>query len=74
MKVADVEGRFMYFSISLARTIIRTVWGDHKRCIDTYFSQLMKGNILQAMDARRDKDGFYRITGRVDDVMNSFRT
>ena len=47
---------------------MRTVYGDHQRFIDTYFSQLME-NILLVMAARRDKDGYYWITGRVDDVI-----
>jgi len=50
-------------------SIIRTIWGDHKRCIDTYFSTY-EGKYFTGDGCRRDEDGFYRITGRVDDVMN----
>lgn len=48
---------------------IRTVYGDHQRCIDTYFSTY-KGYYFTGDGARRDSDGFYWITGRVDDVLN----
>ena len=48
---------------------IRSVYGDHKRMIDTYFS--MYEDIYFTGDgARRDEDGYYWITGRVDDVLN----
>ncbi len=48
---------------------IRTVFGDHKRCIDTYYS-MYPGYYATGDGARRDKDGYYWITGRVDDVLN----
>ena len=48
---------------------IRTVFGDHKRCIETYYS-LYPGYYTTGDGARRDKDGYYWITGRVDDVLN----
>ena len=48
---------------------IRTVFGDHKRCIDTYFSTY-PGYYFTGDSARRDEDDFYWITGRVDDVIN----
>ena len=48
---------------------IRTVFGDHKRCIDTYFSTY-SGYYFTGDSARRDEDGFYWVTGRVDDVIN----
>ncbi len=48
---------------------IRTVYGDHQRCIDTYFSAY-PGNYFTGDGCRRDADGFYWITGRVDDVIN----
>ena len=48
---------------------IRTVFGDHQRCIDTYYSQY-PGYYTTGDGARRDKDGYYWITGRVDDVLN----
>ena len=48
---------------------IRTVYGDHQRVVDTYYSQY-KGFYFTGDGARRDADGYYWITGRVDDVMN----
>ncbi|MCZ6458028.1 MAG: AMP-binding protein, partial [Gammaproteobacteria bacterium] len=48
---------------------IRTVWGDHQRAIDTYYSTY-SGYYFTGDGARRDADGYYWITGRVDDVMN----
>ena len=48
---------------------IRTVYGDHQRCIDTYYS-LYPGYFTTGDGARRDSDGYYWITGRVDDVLN----
>jgi acetyl-CoA synthetase len=48
---------------------IRSVYGDHKRCIDTYFSAY-PGYYFTGDGARRDDDGYYWITGRVDDVLN----
>ncbi|MCB1691182.1 MAG: acetate--CoA ligase [Pseudomonadales bacterium] len=48
---------------------IRSVYGDHQRCIDTYFSTY-KGYYFTGDGARRDDDGYYWITGRVDDVLN----
>ena len=48
---------------------MRTVWGDHDRFIQTYF-RTFEGKYMTGDGARRDKDGYYWITGRVDDVMN----
>ena len=48
---------------------IRTVYGDHQRVIDTYYSKY-KGMYFTGDGARRDEDGYYWITGRVDDVIN----
>jgi acetyl-CoA synthetase len=48
---------------------IRSVYGDHQRMIDTYFSTY-KGYYFTGDGARRDEDGYYWITGRVDDVLN----
>jgi len=48
---------------------MRTVYGDHKRFIETYFSQY-PGNYFTGDGCRRDEDGYYWITGRVDDVLN----
>ena len=47
---------------------MRTVYGDHQRFIDTYFSQF-DGKYFTGDGCRRDKDGYYWITGRVDDVI-----
>ena len=48
---------------------MRTVYGDHKRFEETYFSTF-KGRYFSGDGARRDKDGYFWITGRVDDVLN----
>ena len=48
---------------------IRTVYGDHKRMVETYFSTY-KNAYFTGDGARRDEDGYYWITGRVDDVLN----
>jgi acetyl-CoA synthetase len=48
---------------------MRTVYGDHQRYIDTYFRSF-KGKYFTGDGARRDKDGYYWITGRMDDVIN----
>jgi len=50
-------------------SIIRTTWGDHERCKSTYFSTY-KGLYFTGDGCMRDESGYYRITGRVDDVMN----
>ena len=49
--------------------MMRTVYGDHERFIQTYFSTY-KGKYFTGDGCRRDKDGYYWITGRVDDVIN----
>jgi len=49
--------------------IARTVYGDHQRFVDTYFSAY-KGKYFTGDGCRRDEDGYYWITGRVDDVIN----
>jgi acetyl-CoA synthetase len=48
---------------------IRSVYGDHQRCVETYYS-LYPGYYATGDGARRDSDGYYWITGRVDDVLN----
>ncbi len=48
--------------------IIRTTYKNHQRCYDAYFSQF-KGYYFTGDGCRRDEDGYYRITGRVDDVI-----
>ena len=50
-------------------SILRTTYGDHQRCINTYFSNY-KGMYFTGDGVKRDHDGYLRILGRVDDVMN----
>jgi acetyl-CoA synthetase len=50
-------------------SMMRTVYGDHPRFIETYF-KLYPGYYFTGDGARRDEDGYYWITGRVDDVLN----
>ncbi len=47
----------------------RDIWGDHERYMETYFNEY-PGYYLTGDGCRRDEDGYYRITGRVDDVLN----
>lgn len=63
----DVEG---YLCIKFPwPSMIRTTYGDHERCKNVYFSNY-KGHYFTGDGAKRDKDGMYRIIGRVDDVIN----
>ena len=48
---------------------MRTVWGDHRRFFETYFTAY-RGHYFTGDGCRRDEDGYYWITGRVDDVIN----
>ena len=50
-------------------SMMRSVYGDHKRFFETYFA-MFKGYYFTGDGARRDEDGYYWITGRVDDVLN----
>lgn len=50
-------------------SMMRTIYGDHKRFMETYLSAY-KGKYFTGDGARRDADGYYWITGRVDDVLN----
>ena len=50
-------------------SIIRTTYGDHERCKNTYFATY-EGKYFTGDGCRKDEDGYYRITGRVDDVLN----
>jgi acetyl-CoA synthetase len=50
-------------------SIIRTTYGDHERCRQTYFG-VYKGLYFTGDGCKRDEDGYYRIMGRVDDVIN----
>jgi len=74
--ILDAEGKEVFGAASGNLAIksswpsqIRSVYGDHQRCIDTYFGTY-KGYYFTGDGARRDADGFYWITGRVDDVLN----
>jgi acetyl-CoA synthetase len=49
--------------------MLRTTYGDHQRCFMTYFSAY-KGLYLTGDGAKRDEEGYYRIIGRIDDVIN----
>lgn len=49
--------------------ILRTTWGDHERCRKTYF-ETFQGYYFSGDGCKRDEEGYYRITGRVDDVIN----
>jgi len=49
--------------------MIRTLYGDHQRCHETYFSTF-NGLYLTGDGAKRDEEGYYRIIGRIDDVIN----
>ena len=49
--------------------MMRTLYGDHKRFFETYFA-MFDGYYFTGDGARRDEDGYYWITGRVDDVLN----
>ncbi|MDG4554261.1 MAG: acetate--CoA ligase [Candidatus Competibacter sp.] len=74
--LVDAEGQFLEGATdgNLVITcpwpgMMRTVYGDHPRFIETYFS-MYKGLYFTGDGARRDEDGYYWITGRVDDVIN----
>ncbi|MGB3946985.1 MAG: acetate--CoA ligase [Bacteroidia bacterium] len=62
----NVEGRLCY-KFPWPSTI-RTTYGNHERCKEAYFSTF-KGYYFTGDGCRRDEDGYYRITGRVDDVI-----
>jgi acetyl-CoA synthetase len=74
--LVDAEGQFLEGAtdgnLVITRPwpgMMRTVYGDHQRFIDTYFS-MYKGLYFTGDGARRDADGYWWITGRVDDVIN----
>ena len=50
-------------------SMIRSIYGNHERCKEVYFTTY-KGKYFTGDGCKRDKDGYYRITGRVDDVIN----
>lgn len=68
----ELEGRAVDGNLAIKfpwPSMIRTTYGDHQRCKDTYFSTY-EGYYFTGDGCRRDEDGYYRITGRVDDVIN----
>src|SRR5207237_5534718 len=74
--LGDADGRVLEGATSgnlcLARSWpgqMRTVYGDHERFVQTYFSAY-RGKYFTGDGCRRDEDGYYWITGRVDDVLN----
>jgi len=67
-----IEGNPAVGNLAIDRpwpSMLRTVYGDHKRFYETYFS-MFKGYYFTGDGAKRDEDGHYWITGRVDDVLN----
>ncbi|MGB5354103.1 MAG: acetate--CoA ligase [Woeseia sp.] len=74
--IVDAEGRELAGAVAGNLVIndswpgqMRTVYGDHQRFVETYFS-MFPGRYVTGDGARRDEDGYYWITGRVDDVLN----
>lgn len=75
--IVDAEGNELYGNnvegnLCIKRpwpSMIRTIYGDHERCKQTYFSTY-KNLYFTGDGARRDHDGYLRILGRVDDVIN----
>ncbi|ODS01133.1 acetyl-coenzyme A synthetase [Methyloceanibacter methanicus] len=68
-KTIEGEGAGNLVILDAWPSMMRTVYGDHKRFVDTYFSAY-KGKYFTGDGCRRDADDFYWITGRVDDVIN----
>jgi len=75
-EIVDAEGNVQQGAVSGNLCIadswpgqMRTVFGDHQRFVETYFSTY-KGKYFTGDGCRRDEDGYYWITGRVDDVIN----
>jgi acetyl-CoA synthetase len=75
-QIVDAEGKVLEGAVSGNLCItdswpgqMRTVYGDHQRFIDTYFATY-PGKYFTGDGCRRDEDGYYWITGRVDDVLN----
>ena len=75
-EIVDAEGKILNGAMEGNLCIadswpgqMRTVYGDHKRFEDTYFATY-KGKYFTGDGCRRDEDGYYWITGRVDDVIN----
>ena len=75
-QIVDAEGKVLEGAVAGNLCIadswpgqMRTVYGDHQRFVDTYFSTY-PGKYFTGDGCRRDEDGYYWITGRVDDVIN----
>ncbi|MBB4100342.1 acetate--CoA ligase [Sphingomonas kyeonggiensis] len=75
-QIVDAEGKVLHGAtegnLVIARSWpgqMRTVWGDHERFFQTYFTTY-RGKYFTGDGCRRDEDGYYWITGRVDDVIN----
>ncbi|WOK36218.1 acetate--CoA ligase [Sphingomonas sp. C3-2] len=75
-QLLDAEGNLLEGpaegNLAIARSWpgqMRTVWGDHARFFETYFTTY-RGKYFTGDGCRRDEDGYYWITGRVDDVIN----
>jgi acetyl-CoA synthetase len=75
-QIVDAEGKVLEGAVTGNLCIadswpgqMRTVYGDHQRFVDTYFSAY-PGKYFTGDGCRRDEDGYYWITGRVDDVIN----
>ena len=75
-EIVDADGKVLDGAVSGNLCItrswpgqMRSVYGDHQRFIDTYF-KTYKGKYFTGDGCRRDSDGYYWITGRVDDVIN----
>lgn len=75
-QIVDAEGNVLHGAtegnLCIARSWpgqMRTVWGDHERFFQTYFTTY-RGKYFTGDGCRRDEDGYYWITGRVDDVIN----
>ena len=76
LQIVDAEGQVLTGAtegnLAIARSWpgqMRTVWGDHARFFQTYFTTY-RGKYFTGDGCRRDEDGYYWITGRVDDVIN----
>jgi len=74
--LVDAEGKILEGAVSGNLVItqswpsqLRSVYGDHQRCVETYYTTY-PGYYFTGDGARRDEDGYYWITGRVDDVLN----
>ncbi|MBT2990510.1 MAG: acetate--CoA ligase [gamma proteobacterium symbiont of Ctena orbiculata] len=68
----EIDGNPAEGNLAIKRpwpSMMRTVYGDHKRFFETYFA-MYPGYYFTGDGARRDEDGYYWITGRVDDVLN----